>query len=872
MPLSVSEIQQKIIAEARRQGVDPALALGIAQAESSFNPNSVGDRGKAIGLFQLQPAAASDVGLRPEERYDVDKNIAGGIAYLRNRQRREGDEDRGISAYNQGIGMRGGQLSNPQYVRTVRQYQQELQPVVARSSPSLLKRVMGAVQPSRAEAATLSDLPDLPDRPASQGQTQEALPDLPDRPAPAPGPAAETFPPLAEQEAAAQQQALSGVSPREAYDVEVQSGPPGTFGGREAVPPPPPTAATQVDLLRSQEQQRLAAERAVGSPTRPAPTGTELAKGAAATGISTGGSLLGTGAGLLAAPFTGPFAPAMPWLGEMLGSYGARKLNVALGLEDPGVVGDVASVALPGLFGLPKVVRGLRAAVPAATPLQKAAERVPTRAVERVAAAGEAKVPLTYGEAVDAPMAKRAETLLEQVPLVGTGGFRQRQQAAVKAAGEAQVAAQRQAMQQTPWHGLPQVQAAAQQGSKQAQRVLDDIAQAGDDWTKITQASGNLKAFRARQVAGTLYDNVGALAEPLGNVPITKTVAVIDDTLKELRRAVVPDTETIRYLDQLKSGLQSQTQTTVSPLVDASGNAITKAVTLPGKTTYGQLRTLRSDLGDTISDYYRGSNAVVGAKGVGSLAKVKGALEQDLDTFALQSPSPELRAAAKQADRFYKQTVVPYEDTQLAKALTSDTPDEIYGKFIQRGHRDRAEKFYNALDPRGKAAVQYGMVAEAQQKALDPTTGVFSPAKFEGSLKAIQDARGVFFKGEEAWKLDGLMKTMRAAERAGQYAENPPTGARVIPLLLGGAGLSYLTSPGTAAAALAGAKGLSWLLTSRQGTRLLLAAHRAGEQTVAMETVLRELTTQGARVLATEVGEGLQEGTQVQVAPGRVGR
>jgi hypothetical protein len=40
----------------------------------------------------------------------------------------------------------------------------------------------------------------------------------------------------------------------------------------------------------------------------------------------------------------------------MGGSYLARKLNVALGLEEPGIVGDVASAALPGVF------RGLGAA------------------------------------------------------------------------------------------------------------------------------------------------------------------------------------------------------------------------------------------------------------------------------------------------------------------------------------------------------------------------------------------------------------------------------------------------------------------------------------------------------------------------------
>jgi hypothetical protein len=44
----------------------------------------------------------------------------------------------------------------------------------------------------------------------------------------------------------------------------------------------------------------------------------------------------------------------------MAGSYGARKLNVALGLEKPDVIGDVASVAVPpALRGVSKVVTPL---------------------------------------------------------------------------------------------------------------------------------------------------------------------------------------------------------------------------------------------------------------------------------------------------------------------------------------------------------------------------------------------------------------------------------------------------------------------------------------------------------------------------------
>lgn len=69
----------------------------------------------------------------------------------------------------------------------------------------------------------------------------------------------------------------------------------------------------------------------------------EGARTATATGLGIAGSAGGAVAG---AALGGPAGAA---LGEMGGSFAARKANVALGLEDPGTLGDVLSVAVPGV-------------------------------------------------------------------------------------------------------------------------------------------------------------------------------------------------------------------------------------------------------------------------------------------------------------------------------------------------------------------------------------------------------------------------------------------------------------------------------------------------------------------------------------------
>lgn len=104
--------QDLITAEAKAVGVPSALALSVAEKESTFNPLARGAAGE-IGLMQLMPQTAKDLQVDPN---DPIQNIRGGIKYLKQQlDASGGDVQKALSAYN--AGPRGG--NRPEYVQDV---------------------------------------------------------------------------------------------------------------------------------------------------------------------------------------------------------------------------------------------------------------------------------------------------------------------------------------------------------------------------------------------------------------------------------------------------------------------------------------------------------------------------------------------------------------------------------------------------------------------------------------------------------------------------------------------------------------------------------------------------------------------------------
>lgn len=85
---------------ARRNGIPEDLFLRLVQQESGWNANAVSNKG-ALGLAQLMPGTAAELGVNPREPA---QNLEGGARYLRQQYNTFGDWRLALAAYNAGPG------------------------------------------------------------------------------------------------------------------------------------------------------------------------------------------------------------------------------------------------------------------------------------------------------------------------------------------------------------------------------------------------------------------------------------------------------------------------------------------------------------------------------------------------------------------------------------------------------------------------------------------------------------------------------------------------------------------------------------------------------------------------------------------------
>ncbi|MET3666089.1 lytic transglycosylase domain-containing protein [Caulobacter sp. 1776] len=95
----VDTVRQQLSTAADAYALDPRLIEAVAWRESRFRADARSSKG-AVGVMQLMPGTASDLGVDP---FDVSQNIRGGALYLRRMLSEFGGDVRlALAAYNAG--------------------------------------------------------------------------------------------------------------------------------------------------------------------------------------------------------------------------------------------------------------------------------------------------------------------------------------------------------------------------------------------------------------------------------------------------------------------------------------------------------------------------------------------------------------------------------------------------------------------------------------------------------------------------------------------------------------------------------------------------------------------------------------------------
>jgi hypothetical protein len=465
--------------------------------------------------------------------------------------------------------------------------------------------------------------------------------------------------------------------------------------------------------------------------------------------------------------------------------------------------------------GLPRATTALekgvdfvgQAVMGAKLPIPQAKTRAPTSVpiakpnlAQQAIQSGERHgVPVFYDDVAENAFSKKLGVAAESLGPLGTGSGREKQ---VKAAQTA------------------------------AQKVADNFSIPDDDIPKAVQEGLKNRLAGFRKTANVLYARAAQELDTKGQVTTTRFDQALDAQItKQARFGAAANKELIATLESYKN----------APRGD-----------------FSYMRELRSQVGGEISKYYGGGKAI-GDKGVEALEVARRALETDMEDFARAAGGKAFQNW-RNADGFYKANIVPFKEAGLKTLVKSNEPEKAWQFLVSQGSvKSRASRMYHALDSDGRAAVRYGLIKDAMSNGTNPN-GSFSPAKFAKYLEDHENAVNTFFKGSDLGEIKGFQNLMRHVERAGQYAENPPTGQRVIPFLMGGAAFF---EPSVASSVAASGVTVRALFQTKTGRDLLLKAASAKPGSPQMKAINQQISryATSATLTATNPARGDSQGT-----------
>ena len=358
-------------------------------------------------------------------------------------------------------------------------------------------------------------------------------------------------------------------------------------------------------------------------------------------------------------------------------------------------------------------------------------------------------------------MGKAAQAAGERVPLVGTGPVRQAQQ-------EARIGAVRD--------------------------VLSDFG-AGPSAQASDAVMADLLATRGAEVskyATQKTDVIKRLSTSGTAVPVVRATAAIDQQIAKLQGLKTKELEpVIARLDDWKKSLQNQSLVNVEDL--------------------------RKQLGESFKAPELASVRSTGEK---SLSSIYGALREDMSEFIRGTGQPQDITKWTDANKKLSSMMGELKTSALKSAIEkgTDTPEAIRGILFSAKPSD-VRLLYRNLSDAGRDNAKAALLAHAAEKAT--TNDVLSAERFISQVNKLGPQFGVFFKGDDKKRVDGLMRVLGATRRAAEAGVMTNSGQQGVASLTA-LGAGQLTGSALGGAAALGVAGLAARLYESPAVRNLL--------------------------------------------------
>lgn len=287
-------------------------------------------------------------------------------------------------------------------------------------------------------------------------------------------------------------------------------------------------------------------------------------------------------------------------------------------------------------------------------------------------------------------------------------------------------------------------------------------AMAGDELTvpAIDSVAQSLAARRGAELTRLTGLKNGVIDSIPGAVPVNNAVAAIDEQIANLKSLKSADyAPVIAKLQDWKQSIQGQSLKNIEALRKQFGEAF-KAPELAAIRGIGEkalsaiYEPLRADMGAFIKANGKPSDYMKWAVANKKLAGMAGELK-----------AGSLRSVLRNIE---------------------STPEDV-GKLLFSQKPSDVRRLYASLPEAGRAKAQAAIL----QRAVTNAGGVesLSADRFATQMTKLARQTGIFFRGDDLARVNGLTRVLKATKRAAEASVAPPTGVQNVPYAMG-AGLT----------------------------------------------------------------------------------